>query len=104
MNKIDRKREAEIGQKMLQPTPETISVDSSTAQAGDAAAKAASGEEADPQVMSALGSDLVCLGAFARGPDGVDDGANVWNLSKRFVRRSVWQKSQNGHTTWVLPE
>jgi hypothetical protein len=59
VSQIDKKREAEIGQKRLQPTPETISVDSSTVASADAAAKAAE-VEAEPQMMSAITSDIVC--------------------------------------------
>jgi hypothetical protein len=59
VNKIDRTREEKIQQKKLQATPETISTDSSTVQAADVAAKEAAHEE-EPQMMSAITSDLVC--------------------------------------------
>jgi hypothetical protein len=76
VNQIDRKREAEIGQKKLQPTPEKISVDSTTAQAADARAKSAPSAEDEPQMMSALGSDFVCLHAPRKRAEDVEHDAN----------------------------
>ena len=57
--KIDHAREERIQQKKLKATPGTISKDSSTVQAADVAAKEAAHEE-EPQMMSAITSDLVC--------------------------------------------
>jgi hypothetical protein len=67
-SQIDKKREEEIGQKKLQPTPETISVDSSTVASADAAAKAAAHDE-EPEMMAAITSDLVCLQSHGRSSD-----------------------------------
>lgn len=57
--KIDHKREDEIAHKKLKATPESVSIDSTTAQGADAASTAAAKDE-DPQMMFAIYSDLVC--------------------------------------------
>ena len=58
VGKIDHEREERIQQKKIEAHPESVSMDSSTVQHADSAAKAAAHEE-EPQMMSAIYSDLV---------------------------------------------
>ena len=96
MPKVDHAREERIQQKKLKVTPGSVSVDSSTVASADAEAARGAHEE-EPQMTSAIASDLVWMEREA------SELVLIHAASKRFATLSAWQKCHSERIIWVSP-